>query len=49
MTTGTAWKFLSLTERDVTLDLDEYLISQPEKILGVLLMMLSEASAVGAG
>lgn len=44
VTTGTTWKFLSLTGRDVTLDLDEYLITQPEKILGVLLLMLAETS-----
>jgi hypothetical protein len=45
VTTGTTWKFLSLTEKLVTLDLDEYLITQPEKILGVLVAMVTDTAS----
>jgi hypothetical protein len=37
VTTGSIWKFLRLTDRHLEIDLDEYSISQPERILGVLL------------
>ena len=39
VTTGTAWKFLKLEAWNVLIDLDEYGIEQPEKILGILLAM----------
>jgi len=42
VTTGTAWKFLKMQGRDVFIDLDEYLIENPNKIMGVLLDMLVE-------
>jgi hypothetical protein len=44
VTTGTVWKFLRLTDKALTLDLDEYLISQPERILGVLVHMVATAA-----
>ncbi|WP_417915496.1 hypothetical protein [Candidatus Electronema sp. JM] len=39
VTTGTAWKFLQMEAWNVMIDLDEYGIEQPEKILGILLAM----------
>ena len=39
VTTGTAWKFLKMEELNVYIDLDEYLIEYPEKIIGVILAM----------
>jgi hypothetical protein len=40
VTTGTLWKFCSLTGMTLAIDLNEYSISQPEKILGILLSMM---------
>jgi hypothetical protein len=40
VTTGSDWKFLSLTGDELVLDLTEYQISQPERILGILLSMV---------
>jgi hypothetical protein len=37
VTTGSIWKFLRLKEQALAIDLDEYSIQQPERILGVLL------------
>lgn len=37
VTTGAGWKFLRLTGRQLDIDIDEYSISQPDRILGVLL------------
>jgi hypothetical protein len=37
VTTGSVWRFLRLTGQQLDLDLDEYSISQPDRILGVLL------------
>lgn len=42
VTTGTIWKFLSLTDKTLEIDLNEYSISQPEKILGILVSMVSD-------
>ncbi len=39
VTSGTAWKFLKMEAWNVLIDLDEYGIEQPEKILGILLAM----------
>ena len=36
VTTGSAWKFLRLTQSELTLDLKEYYIDNAGKILGVL-------------
>lgn len=35
ITTGSNWKFLTLHGKTVAIDFDEYLISQPEQILGI--------------
>ncbi len=40
VTTGTTWKFLKLTGLEVIIDLDDYSIDNPRKILGILLSML---------
>jgi hypothetical protein len=37
VTTGANWRFLRLSGSRLDIDVDEYLISQPERILGVLL------------
>lgn len=42
VTTGTAWKFVKMEGLDVLIDLDEYLIENPDKIIGILLEMLSQ-------
>jgi len=44
VTTGTAWLFLRLKAKTVYLDRTEYHISQPDKVVGILLAMLQEAS-----
>jgi hypothetical protein len=43
-TTGSAWKFLRLQGTRVTLDLKEYYIDDPGKILGVLQSLLEASS-----
>ena len=48
VTTGTAWTFLCLAGQMVTLDLREYTLSQPEKLLGILLAMVTGTAPVGA-
>lgn len=42
VTTGTAWRFLKLTENIVFIDLDEYPIELSAKILGILMAMLKQ-------
>lgn len=42
VTTGTAWKFLKMEELEVLIDLDEYLIENPNKIVSIFLEMLSQ-------
>jgi hypothetical protein len=42
VTTGTAWKFLKMNNLEVVIDLDEYLIENPGRILGILLEMLAQ-------
>ncbi len=37
VTTGANWKFLRLTGQHLDIDIDEYTIAQPDRILGVLL------------
>ena len=44
VTTGSAWKFLRLRESTVTIDIKEYYISNPGKVLGVLLSILEARS-----
>jgi hypothetical protein len=45
VTTGTVWLFLSLTGNALAIDLIEYQIAQPEKILGILASMVSSVSS----
>ncbi len=40
VTTGTNWKFITLTDTQVAIDLDEYYINQIDKILAILLKPL---------
>ena len=42
VTTGTAWKFIKMEGLDVLIDLDEYLIENSDKIVSILLEMLSQ-------
>jgi hypothetical protein len=42
VTTGTAWKFLKMDGMDVYIDLDDYPIENPDKIIGILLAMVSQ-------
>jgi len=42
VTTGTAWKFLKMNETTVTIDLDEYSIDFPNKIVGILFAMINQ-------
>ena len=44
VTTGTAWKFLKMAGLDVVIDLDEYAIDNPNKIIGILLAMLTQTA-----
>ena len=37
VTTGANWKFLRLTGQHLDIEIDEYSITQPDRILGVLL------------
>ena len=39
VTTGTAWKFMRMENDETVIDLDEYSIDSPRKILGILLEM----------
>jgi hypothetical protein len=41
-TSGTTWRFLRLTGTEAEADLTEYHVSQVEKILGILVSMLSD-------
>lgn len=45
VTTGTGWKFMKMENTEVVIDLDEYAIENPKKILGILLEMLSDSIA----
>jgi hypothetical protein len=42
VTTGNAWKFLKLTNHDVFIDVKEYYIDNPSKILGILAAMIEQ-------
>ncbi len=42
VTTGTTWKFLKMDGLDVYIDLDDYSIEKPDKIIGILLAMVSQ-------
>jgi len=45
VTTGTAWKFIKMEQAEVVIDLDEYTIDHPEKILGILHTMLLDSAS----
>jgi hypothetical protein len=40
VTTGTNWKFITLTSTHVAIDVDEYYINQIDKILAILMQPL---------
>ena len=42
VTTGTTWKFLKMQGVNVYIDLDDYPIETPDKILGILLAMVKQ-------
>ena len=42
VTTGTAWKFLKMENKHVFIDLDEYSIEIPGKIIAILSEMLKQ-------
>ena len=44
VTTGTNWKFLSLEGSTVAIDLDDYSIAEPARLLGILLAMATGAA-----
>ncbi len=44
VTTGSLWNFLKLTERTIWIDRDEYHISSPGKILGILVSLIRSES-----
>lgn len=46
VTTGTIWTFLCLRAQTVTLDLQEYHITQPGKLLGILHAMVTGSAPV---
>jgi hypothetical protein len=46
VTSGTNWKFLKLEEQFISIDLDEYYLSNIGKILGILLSCITENLAV---
>ncbi len=48
VTTGSNWKFLKLHGQTVFIDLTEYYIKEPGKILGILLSMIQSARAAQA-
>ncbi|MCK5876050.1 MAG: hypothetical protein KAG43_00325 [Candidatus Marithrix sp.] len=44
VTTGTNWKFLKLKENTVEIDMNEYYLSEIDKILGILHVALNQTS-----
>jgi hypothetical protein len=49
VTTGTSWRFMSLSGETLAIDLDEYSIAEAERILGILASMLApRASQISA-
>jgi hypothetical protein len=44
VTTGTSWQFLSLTGKAVQIDMTEYHIDRPERILGILVSMVPDTT-----
>jgi hypothetical protein len=48
VTSGTNWKFLKLQEQLISIDLDEYYLSNIGKILGILLNCITETFAISS-
>ena len=46
VTSGTNWKFLKLQEQLISIDLDEYYLSNIGKILGILINCITENSVI---
>jgi len=46
VTTGNLWKFMTLNDKELQIDLVEYPINTPDKILGILLSMVNNAMCV---
>ena len=46
MTTGTNWKFITLADTQVAIDVDEYYINQIDKILAILMQPLRPEPAL---
>ena len=46
VTSGTSWRFLSLSESEVCIDLVEYYINQLDKILGIILNQIQSYLAI---
>jgi len=44
VTSGTAWQFLRLTGNDAEIDLKEYFIDNPQKIVGILSAMIEQSA-----
>ncbi len=44
VTTGSAWKFLRLSDAEVTLDVSEYFIAELGRIMGILAHILQDAA-----
>ncbi len=44
VTTGIAWKFLKMQDLNVLIDLDDYFIDNPNKIMAVLLAMMTQTA-----
>jgi len=44
VTTGTVWKFLKMQGLNVMIDLDDYFIENPDKIMAILLTMMMQNS-----
>jgi hypothetical protein len=44
VTTGITWKFLKMDGINVYIDLDDYQIENPDKIIGILLQMVSQTA-----
>jgi len=48
VTTGTAWRFLSLSGSTLTLDMNEYTISQSDQLLGIFMYMVGPPPVLAA-
>jgi hypothetical protein len=46
VTIGSSWKFIKLNDKIVTLDLQEYFINNPQKIIGILIHILGSSRVI---